>query len=520
MATNEVDWTKATPQQVDDHINSFRSKGQVDWAKLPEETKSNLSFNAAFQARKEIGTSNQELQDEYSYHEHFAFARETARDNPANALVAPLMVPAYTAMKFAKQALVDAGLKEGTGHRSNASVDQIGAGMRGTMQGLSDAVKPWLMYAKEAVEKPWELYKKEIKSKTVQMGSKDTTETLESKPWEMSWKGVEESKSKIASIPKSSFSRGQSSDQILSNIKQTIKDVFDAAPITGELSAVYETGKNLEKEKYKDALFSALGFIPGLGGIIKSKPYFHGTRKAFDKHEEGLIFLTEQPYTAGTYASGAGGRRGGAKAAFFTDTETGAIYEQKGEELIQVVGKEKGRKLPADEEELADMGIYPSESWDKTAQGENIRRYYVDSSKTLDLFHKGYDRAGKPINEGATVLAQLDHKGNRWAQEVVEKAKKGDFDWSTTKYPEAQKAWKEILIPQLEKKGYDAIEYWDDMHPTLAVFSNKQLMSTLPKTLKTQNKQNQQESIKNLIKFLEERGSVEEAKKLRGMLDA
>lgn len=315
--------------------------------------------------------------------------------------------------------------------------------------------------------------------------------------------------------PPNKIQKGQSVGQMVENVKQTAYDIASILPGTGEVISLAEAYKGFkEGDKIATALGLA-GAIPLVPGMLKPKPYFHGTRKIFDKHEDGLIFLSDTPEVAGSYASGAGGQRGSAKAAFYKDAETDVIYEQQGDELVQVTGKGKGKRLPADVEELESLGIYPTEDWDKVAQDANIRRYYVDTEKTLNLRHKGYDRGGKAINEGAAVLASIDPKGNRWAVEIVRKAKSGEFDWSTTKYPEAQKAWKEVIIPQLKEKGYDSIQYWDDMHETLAVFDNKSLKSTLPKKLATADKKAQQESITNLINFLENNGKFEEAKKLR-----
>lgn len=322
-------------------------------------------------------------------------------------------------------------------------------------------------------------------------------------------------------IPPEKIKKGQSAGQMVENVKQTAYDIASMTPVVGDAMSLVEAVKSFKNKEYAEAGLNALGvlpFIPSAAGVIRNQPYFHGTRRVFDKHEDGLIFLTGSPDIAGSYASGGGGQRGRAKTAFYKDMETDIIYEQQGEELVQVTGKGKGKRLPADTEELQDLGIYPTEDWDKVSEGANIVRYYVDTEKTLNLMHKGYNRGGKAINEGADVLASIDSRGNRWAQQIINNAKQGTFDWTTTKYPEAQKAWKEILIPQLKEKGYDSIQYWDDMHETLAVFDNKSLMTTLPKKLATKSKAAQDEAINNLVSLLEKEGKTEEAIKLRELI--
>lgn len=358
---------------------------------------------------------------------------------------------------------------------------------------------------------PWEIFQ--------QAGSQQTAEAL--KPWEMFKKEAPANK-QGSSVQDSNLKvqEGVKPWEMFQNAKGAAVDIAGMLPVVGDVMSLKDAVDGfMEGDKIKMAL-GAAGALPMVPGMIRPKPYFHGTRKDFAEHEGGLIFLTDSPHTASEYASGGGGQRGGAKTAFFKDAESDATFEYTPdrEHIVQVTGKDKGRKLPADVDELQDMGIYPTEDWEKVAQGANIRRYYVDTDKTLDLHHKGYDRNGRAINEGAKVLAELDHKGNRWAAEVVNQAKRGNFDWSTTKYPEAQKAWKEILIPQLQKKGYDSVQYWDDMHPTLAVFDNKQLLSQLPKRLETKDKIRQQEAIINMIKHLEQNGKMEEAKKLEELL--
>lgn len=214
-----------------------------------------------------------------------------------------------------------------------------------------------------------------------------------------------------------------------------------------------------------------------------------------------MKFFTHSPYTAETYASGGGGNRGRPSVALYKDVESDAIFEQRGDILVQVAGKDKGKELPADMEKLNGMGIYPTEDWNTVAKGANIRKVALDVNKVIDARHSGYDRYGKkpPID----ALADLDSKGNRWAARVINEAKKGDFDWSNTKYKDAQKAWEEILIPQLEAKGYDAIKYWDDGHETLAVFSNK---SIKPAPVFNPKESAKDIAMSNILRYLAEKG--------------
>jgi hypothetical protein len=290
----------------------------------------------------------------------------------------------------------------------------------------------------------------------------------------------------------------------------------------------------------------------GLGalGMIRSKPYYHGTRKDFEEHEEGLIFLTDSPSTAGSYAIGGGGQRGTPKYSLLHDYYHDKTYTYQGvdewgfpkvqdpktkevfvyDEDTQMFTKEgipdfQGIKYTEDfgytpeyEKWLDEAKPMHKEDLEAIPEGSNIRRYYPDTKKTLDLQHKGYDKNGKALNEGTAILAGVDPKGNKWATIIVNNAKQGTFDWSTTKYPEAQKAWKDIIIPQLKAKGYDSVEYWDDMHQTLAVFDNKQLKTSIPR-LKTQDPKVQDDSLLIAARMLEQNGKPQEAAILRGLLN-
>ena len=246
-------------------------------------------------------------------------------------------------------------------------------------------------------------------------------------------------------------------------------------------------------------------YSPEAEAALLPKLFYHGSRKDFKDHLPGLKFFTEQPQVAAEYASGAGGQRGRAKTAGFLDEETGNVMEYKSgsdsSELIISAGKDKGKTLPADVEELQAMGIYPAEDWNKYAEGANVRQVALDVNKMIDAQFKGYDRAGKapPIKE----LVDLDPQGNKWAQSVISQAKQGNFDWSNTKYPEAQKAWETILIPQLEKKGYDAIQYWDDMHPTTAVFRNDQIKDV---PVFKPSEAEKDTAVSNILKFIKDSG--------------
>lgn len=246
-------------------------------------------------------------------------------------------------------------------------------------------------------------------------------------------------------------------------------------------------------------------------GILRPKLYYHGTRGDFAEHAKGLIPLSPSPEVAQMYASGGGGNRKKASTALFVDEEKGIAYQivpkSDGTQVEVLTGKDKGKKLDweSSKQVYEDYGI-DTDYLTSVATGANIRQYAVDTNKTLNLRHKGYDRNGKPINEGTAVLAQLDPKGNAWVEGIIDKAKGGDFDWSNTKYPAAQAAWRDIVIPQLEAKGYDSIEYWDDMHDTLAVFSNKNLKKVSDVRLPTQDKTRQDQAIENLMKAYKDVG--------------
>lgn len=306
------------------------------------------------------------------------------------------------------------------------------------------------------------------------------------------------------------------SEQRVAKARELGMNIAGALPVIGDAISFNDLREGIANKDWAKASAGALGLVPMIPATIREIPFFHGTRKSFEKHEEGLIFLTDRPSKAEEYASGAGGNRGKIRTAFYKDAETGDVFEQIDDETLkQVTGGQKGRELPADVEELQGMGIYPTEDWDKVAQGANVRRYYVDTNKTLSFMNTGTDRNGEPLNKAWEILAGLDSKGSREASLIIENTKRNKaLNWADTKPAALQRAWKEVIIPQLKNKGYDSIEFWDDMHPTLAVFENKQLMSKLPKNLKTQEPARQEEAIERVASFLRSQGRVEEAEQL------
>lgn len=253
--------------------------------------------------------------------------------------------------------------------------------------------------------------------------------------------------------------------------------------------------------------------------------YYHGTTNAFDKLKDGLKFFTPSPSIAESYALGGGGNRGSKSVAGLYDLESSKAYElvgdsEDGNRLIRALGRKdspileydpykqhfRKKGVPAFEGDvtsseylkwLAKATPAYAEDMQPIAKGANIRRVALDVDKPLDATFKGYDRNGKspPI----PALSEIDPKGNIWAERVQAAAKEGFFDWSNTKYPEAQKAWETVIIPQLQAKGYDSIKYWDDMHETMAVFSNKSVKEV---PIFKPSEKRKDEAMANVLKML------------------
>jgi hypothetical protein len=273
-------------------------------------------------------------------------------------------------------------------------------------------------------------------------------------------------------------------------------------------------------------------FNPSQAGALLPDLYYHGTTQAYDEAAEGLKFLTPSSDAAHSYAYGGGGNRISRRKSLIHDYETDKTYEilegldDAGFNKIRPAGDSKAPRLIYDEGDktfytegapmkpdayfiikgnlVENPGYrdwvkkYTSVSMEDASvipEGANIRRTAVDINKPLNLKNPYYKQEDP---ESFKTLASLDPQGSLIASNIINQAKQGHFSWSDTKYPAHQKVWKDILIPQLEAKGYDSMKYWDDGHDTLAVFSNKNLKSVESLRLPTSDPVAQEQALRNL----------------------
>ena len=94
-----------------------------------------------------------------------------------------------------------------------------------------------------------------------------------------------------------------------------------------------------------------------------------------------------------------------------------------------------------------------------------VKAYIPQVQKTLDL----------TTDKGFEVLSTLDSTGNEDAEAILRPGTK--MYWWINTQSRFQPVWRDIIVPQLEKLGYDSIKYTDapDTGEVLAVFRRNQL---------------------------------------------
>lgn len=198
----------------------------------------------------------------------------------------------------------------------------------------------------------------------------------------------------------------------------------------------------------------------------KPQVRYHGTRDNWTQWDKeragGLIHTTDDIVIAEHYAQGAGGGRKRSNPVY--QDHDGNIFELDGNEYVN---RQDGTRLSfQDIQEMVDYGdintVYPD------ARVQNI---YVRAENPLDLNTKA----------GLKVLAEID-PDTRLGQGIVDLAKDGQFNWSSTKNEFNYKHWANDLVPKLKALGYDAIAFSDDGHQTLSVFDSEQIKSATDNT--------------------------------------
>ena len=242
--------------------------------------------------------------------------------------------------------------------------------------------------------------------------------------------------------------------------KQAKLPVKEVKPI--DISASEAVAKGISKEEW----------IKGQG-----TKFFHGSRIPI-RNEKGLFSLTEQLHVSEDYAHGAGGLRDRGNLDF-------EVYDAGDENgLYKAIPTEKGqlRYVRNDGKELTanDINNFVQGS-QATSRAKNakIHEYYLPKdSNILTLTNPTVRNNYSKDNPGVRLLSTLDSYGNQYAQAIINSAKEGVFSWSDTKLKPYQDAWKDVLIPQLEKKGYTGIRYPDDGWMTTSVFDVSKLKTS------------------------------------------
>jgi hypothetical protein len=190
------------------------------------------------------------------------------------------------------------------------------------------------------------------------------------------------------------------------------------------------------------------------------------------------------------------------------DTGAGVLKEAKRTKGLIALTKNKhvaatyvAGGIPQTEEEFNEY----EESGQLERDLEKVDVYNVEAKNTLVI-----DKAGLKVMSG------LKDKGNPMAKRIIE-TKDLLYWWQNTQ-EEKQEAWEKIIIPQLQKLGYDSIEYQDDVNAgrTLAVFSTKQLspVKALEKQAEIVNRKSE---IDSLREKMEEREAGETDEQLSGI---
>lgn len=242
------------------------------------------------------------------------------------------------------------------------------------------------------------------------------------------------------------------------------KEAFDRYPIR-IADAIDTNGKTFNQsvidQTKTEAFKNWFGDSKTIDSEGRPQVRYHGTRDNWTQWDKdragGLIHTTDDMNIAEYYAQGAGGGRKRSDPVY--QDHEGNVFEPDGNEYVN---RKDGTRLSfRDIQEMMDYGdinpVYPD---------ARIEAIYVKAENPLDLNTKA----------GLKVLAEID-ADTRLGQGIVDQAKNGQFNWSSTKNEFNYKHWANDLVPKLKALGYDAIAFSDDGHQTLSVFDSEQIKS-------------------------------------------
>lgn len=273
---------------------------------------------------------------------------------------------------------------------------------------------------------------------------------------------------------------GMTSDELLNAISNSSYKPKDY--VTEAYRIAYKDPEYQALSNTLDTLKSGIGKKP-LPAQKSNEPYYHGSPAKFDKFDSektgGLINLSQKESTAYKYASGGGGgRKPLSDDAMYLADDFDNIFEKQNGKWVNVGKKtsDDGKPLVINRTKITEKPLNDEQANRLISDGEgytinknpNIMKLQANIKNTLDLTSP----------EGIKVLSQIKSGGDRRVNIIIDGAKRGEFDWGNTKFESSTKVWKNIINPQLEKKGYDSIKFVDDngfQNYTTAVFRPEQL---------------------------------------------
>ena len=287
------------------------------------------------------------------------------------------------------------------------------------------------------------------------------------------------------------------------NVKEKVNDnislsvpAIDQAYLSAVENGDMETAQRMVDEAAKKAGYAIDGY--------------HGSHEkftVFDREKSsGLFNFAENKQSAQRYAFGAGGNRRGMdiivdENLVAWDYDKGADayvaigktndYEESGNiELLPLPTKHKLNPLPKEyvHNNLIDeygYGIFRLVPRDATT-----RKFYINAKKTLDLVKD--KKAGRQVFQ-EIIKRFEENKGHfdsiRQSEigkvlNLIQWSYKNDYldFWEITKRAYANNAFKDFIVPELKRMGYDSIYHQDDSHKTYVVFESNQIKSADPVT--------------------------------------
>lgn len=200
----------------------------------------------------------------------------------------------------------------------------------------------------------------------------------------------------------------------------------------------------------------------------------------------GLIHMGDSQGVAEYYAHGRGGGRQHKSDPVYTNVRTGEQYqiEPSGHSYVNLATNERIPTAEFDriQRQLDDMGELKIEY-----PGAEVKTLFADLRNPLDLRRAGRADGHREASKVLTdLLPILERRADRSPSEPLREAiillqnmntNEVGFGWGSTKNEFASKAWRDVLVPLLKRRGYDGLMFGDDSHYTWTVFDGEQIKS-------------------------------------------